>query len=455
LTLRARLTVFYTVVLLVIVTLFGADVWWVEGRIGLRRVDRELEALSSTLVTLVNGELAEASTLQSAAGEAARSVAASGHAIAVIDSEGRLMVATWDDFDWTGAVPRAPTDLAVGTYQTSRGPWRLRLQRRQFGNARAWLAVASSLRDVERQQHEVVETLWLVIPLVLAVAGGGGWWIATLALSPISHMARETLSMTASGDDTLADADRRDELGAFARAFNGLLARVRGALRTQRQFMADASHELRTPITVIRAASDVALSQPVRDEREYRDALTITGDQARRLSRLVDHMLVLARADAGGYAMQRGDLYLDELVDQCCRAVGVLCQEGRVTLQKGRWTEIPFRGDERLLEQLVLNVLQNAVQHTPPGGIVSVDVSLSEQQISIVIVDSGAGIPPEDRERVFERFVRLDPARTGGGAGLGLPIARWIAKAHGGTLTLEQSGPAGSTFSISLPQDCR
>jgi two-component system OmpR family sensor kinase len=451
-TLRARLTAFYTVVLLVVVIGFGADVWWVEGRIGLRRVDRELDALAATFGKIVDGELAESSTLQSAAGEAARSVAASGHAIALIDASGHLMAATGDDFDWTGAVTRASTDLDVRTERTSRGPWRVRLQRRQFGDARAWLAVASSLKDVERQQHEVVETLWVVLPLVLAVAGGGGWWIATLALKPIRHMARETLSMTASGNDTLADGDRRDELGAFARAFNGLLARVRGALRAQRQFMADASHELRTPISVIRAATDVALGQPARDEREYRDALAIVGDQARRLSRLVDSMLVLARADAGGYAMQQGDLYLDELIDQCCRAVGVLCEERRVMLQKGRWPEMPFRGDEHLLEQLVLNVLQNAVQHTPPGGIVRVDVSLGEQQVSIAIVDSGPGIQPEDRERVFERFVRLDPARTGGGAGLGLPIARWIAEAHGGTLTLEESSPKGSTFSITLPR---
>ena len=173
--------------------------------------------------------------------------------------------------------------------------------------------------------------------------------------------------------EDLGPADRSDELGQFARAFNGLVARLRAALQTHRQFMADASHELRTPVSVVRTAAEVTLSRDHRNEGEYREALAIVGDQSRRLGRLVEDMLVLARADAGGRPLRPVDLYLEEMVADCRRAVEVLATERGVTIESGASPEIPFRGDEDLLRQLVVNVLQNAVQHTPPGGAVTVD----------------------------------------------------------------------------------
>jgi two-component system, OmpR family, sensor kinase len=228
------------------------------------------------------------------------------------------------------------------------------------------------------------------------------------------------------------------------------VARLRTALQVQQQFMADASHELRTPVSVMRAAADVSLSSARREESDYRETLAMVGDQTRRLSRLVDNMLILARADAGGYPLRPVDLYLDEVVTDCCRALNALSTERRVTIHAGASPEIPFRGDEDLLHQLVLNVLQNAVQHTVAGGSVSIDIHEDADQISIRVIDDGPGIPAGDQARVFDRFVQLDPSRRGTGTGLGLPIARWIAEAHHGTLVLESSGPSGSTFRISL-----
>src|SRR5207245_170363 len=149
---------------------------------------------------------------------------------------------------------------------------------------------------------------------------------------------------------------------------NAMVARLGAALQTQRQFMADASHELRTPVSVVRTAADVTLNREHRDEAEYREALGIVGGQARQLSRLVDDMLVLARADAGGYPLRAVDLYLDELIGECRRSVDVLATARGVKIRTESLPEIPFRGDEDLLRQLVTNVLQNAVQHTPAGG---------------------------------------------------------------------------------------
>jgi signal transduction histidine kinase len=236
----------------------------------------------------------------------------------------------------------------------------------------------------------------------------------------------------------------------LARAFNGLVARLRTALQTQRQFMADASHELRTPVSVIRSAVDVTLGRERREEAEYREAMTIVGSEARRLGRLVEDMLVLARADAGGYPLQPVTLYLDELVAECRRTLEVLAAERDVALRTTSLPEIPFIGDEELLKRMLMNLVQNAVHHTRSGGAVSITLS-NGSAIALDVTDQGPGIAAVDRERIFDRFVQLDQSRRGSGSGLGLPIARWIAEAHGGSLTLVSTGSAGSTFRVVFP----
>jgi two-component system, OmpR family, sensor kinase len=263
-------------------------------------------------------------------------------------------------------------------------------------------------------------------------------------------MAERAARIPLTGDQDLGESNRSDELGQLARAFNGLVARLRAALQTQRQFMADASHELRTPVSVVRSAADVTLGRDHRDEAEYREALTMIGHEARRLGRLVEDMLVLARADAGGYPLRPVSLYLDELVNDCRRTLDVLAAERNVSVRAQSLAEIPFVGDEELLKRMLVNLVQNAVHHTRAGGVVSIDLS-NGSAIAIDVTDEGPGIAAEDRERIFDRFVQLDRSRRGSGSGLGLPIARWIAEAHGGALTLESSSTTGSRFRVVLP----
>jgi signal transduction histidine kinase len=288
------------------------------------------------------------------------------------------------------------------------------------------------------------------VPIVLLLAGAGGWWLASIALAPITEMAARAVRLPLSGSEDLGQPTRRDELGQLTRAFNGLVARLRAALKAQRQFMADASHELRTPVSIIRSAAEVALSRTERSESEYRETIATTREQALRLGRLVEDMLVLARADAGGYPIHPADLDLDEIVGDCRRAVKVLAGERGVHVQADAGLEVPIRGDADLLRRLLLNLLQNAIQHTPAGGAVTVTTEPSPDMIKLRVSDGGSGIPEPDRSRIFDRFVRLDDARSGKGTGLGLPIAKWIAEAHGGTLVLETSGPGGSTFCATL-----
>jgi signal transduction histidine kinase len=254
----------------------------------------------------------------------------------------------------------------------------------------------------------------------------------------------------------LAAANAEDELGRLAGAFNELLARLEAALSTQRRFMADAAHELRTPISVARTAAEVTLNRQNRPEDEYRDALGIVANQMRRLARIVDDMFLLARADAAGLPAQFAPLYLDELAADCAKEAGMLAAAKQVRVDWQGAGDLETLGDERLLRQMLINLLDNAVRHTPAGGLVRLDLQARPGAFELAVTDSGPGVPETQRERIFERFVRLDESRGAAqGAGLGLPIARVIAEAHGGSLVLSRSDASGSTFLARLPRDQR
>jgi signal transduction histidine kinase len=244
----------------------------------------------------------------------------------------------------------------------------------------------------------------------------------------------------------------RDELGVLGDAFNELLGRLEGALAQQRRFMADASHELRTPVSVARTAIEVGLARSGRPEAEYRDSLRVVEEQMRRLSRLVEDMFTLARADAGPLPLEPGPLYLDELVDCCAAEARLVAESKGVEVRTSAPADVGTMGDERRLRQMLANLLDNAVRHTPSGGSVHVELAVRPGAFEIAVTDGGPGIPEAERERIFERFVRLDASRHArDGAGLGLPIARTIAAAHGGSLVLLHSAPSGSTFLVRLP----
>jgi two-component system OmpR family sensor kinase len=452
LSLRARLTLWYTLALLAALALFGVNLLWGQARLTVRRVDRDLDNLTVTVANVIRDELDEHATLMAGVEEARRNIALAGRAMAVLDEHGLPLAAAWDRLTLPGPLPSATVGRLVWTVDTPGSEWRVHAQPQTFGNTTVVLLVASSLADARREQHEVLEAMQVAIPIVLLLAGGGGFWLASVGLRPITEMARQAALVPLTGTVDLGHADRSDELGQLARAFNALVARLRAALETERQFTADASHELRTPVSVIRAAAEVALSQDRREESEYRESLGIVRDQARRLSRLVEHMLVLTRADAGGYLLRPVDLYLNEIAHECGRALRALSAERRVTIDTGRGPDIPFSGDEDLLRQMILNVLQNAVQHTPAGGTASIAIQQDAEGFAIRVTDTGHGIAAGDQARIFDRFVQLDPSRRSEGTGLGLPIARWIAEAHRGTLVVERSDPSGSTFRIWLPR---
>lgn len=447
--LRVRLTLWYTFALVVIIALLAADVLWVLGRIGMRRVDRELDDLIGTAAHVLTSELQEGNTVQSAAREATTTLAARGRALLVLDARGGALAESGGPLRLPSA--GAPAPPATWTDRDGLIPRRVRVQRVKAGPTVVTVLAATAIQDMTRERREVEEAMVVGIPIALLLATGGGLWIAAIGLRPVTAMAARATQLAPNGLEDLGQTDRRDELGQLATAFNGLVARLRAALQTQRQFMADASHELRTPVSVIRTAAEVSLAREGRPEADYRQTLVIVRDEARRVGHLVGDMLMLARADAGGYRPRVSPLYFDEVLAECERAVSVLAADRHVVVASTPTPEFSVSGDEELLRQLVLNILQNAVQHTPAGGVVRVDACAVAGQVEVRVTDAGPGIAPADWERIFDRFVQIDPARRRAGSGLGLPIARWAAAVHHGTVHVERSDASGTTFLITLP----
>ena len=316
------------------------------------------------------------------------------------------------------------------------------------------MVVGSPLEPTDEELESLRAVLAYVVPIALLLAGAGGWFLARQSLAPVAAMVERARKIGVEDlSARLPVANPRDELGRLAATFNDLLTRLEASLVQQRQFMADASHELRTPVTTSRTAAAVALQQPHRNEAEYRETLAIIEQQTARLSRIVEDMFTLARADAGSYPVRRTLMYLDEVADDAVRAARVLADTKQVSIELATLQSASFTGDEELVRRLIGNLLDNAVRHTPPHRVVQVNLTRESGRYVLSVTDAGEGVAPGIQAHIFERFFRGDAARTSsdGGAGLGLALARWVARAHGGDLTLVSSSPRGTTFSAVLP----
>lgn len=457
LSLRARLTLWYGLVLLAVLLVAGVGVVWLHSTLSVARVDSQLRDAAATVTALVRAEFEEADreagserALSGRAQEALKDLELPGTGVAILSRDGSVLttrvfgVPTLPQGGLTSAV--APAGFA--SHQGLRIHQQIQHSQPEDFQVVTWI----SLAGYEREHATLVRALWLGVPLALLAATIGGWIVGRHGLRPLTAMARQAETITADRPDgRLWQSPRRDELAQLASAFNALLDRLAGALRVQRQFMADASHQLRTPVSIARTAAQVTLSAPQRTDEEYREALAVVATQTRRLTEMIERMFTLALADVNARPLQLSDFYLDELVHECAGAAGILAAERRLIVRADSPREVPFRGDEGLLRQMIMNLVENAVRHTPPQGTVDLSLSARNGEVRIAVCDAGGGIPPADQTRIFERFVRLETAESAGGGGLGLPIARWVAEAHRGSLRLESSSAAGSCFVVTLP----
>jgi two-component system OmpR family sensor kinase len=319
------------------------------------------------------------------------------------------------------------------------------------------VVVARDLSEQADRLESAARAVFFGIPLALIVAAAGGYLLARKSFAPVTTMSLKARQIGAETlDERIEIGNERDELGFLAATLNGLLERLQLAFESQRRFMADASHELRTPIAIIQGEADVALARD-RDAADYRESIEVMQRAARKLTRIVQNLFLLARGDAGRYPISMSRFYLGEVVADCIRGMRSVAQARGVELSCSASEDIVIVADEELIHRLVLNLVENAVKFTPGGGKVHVDVHAGGGNCTIRVADTGPGIAPADQSRIFERFFRGDRARPqdAGGAGLGLPIARWIAEVHGGELRLEHSDAQGTVFLAVLPLDRR
>jgi heavy metal sensor kinase len=463
---RTRLTLWYVGVLAAVLVLFAVGVYGFFAQSLYDRADSELRVVQQVAVTSLEKDAEEGDSVEVSAETTARELLNPPQRVTIYDGAGRLLADNAIDEDEPPLPPPGrgePGEVVVYTVPEEAGDDDLLLVAAQLvaiaQGDREFVVVASQpLEPITDELDTIWNALAYSIPVALALAGIGGWYLARRSLAPAVAMSEEARRIGAEDlRRRLPVANPRDELGRLATNFNELLGRLHEAFWLQRQFMADASHELRTPLSVVGTAVEVTLEKEGRSEAEYREALELVGEQNRRLARTVEDMFTLARADAGRYPLRREGFYLDETVEEAARAARVLGSRRGVDVTSEAFGEAPFAGDEDLVRQMVMNLLDNAVKHTPEGGSVRATLARNARRYVLTVEDTGSGIPAEARPHVFERFYRVDRARSraeataGGGAGLGLPIARWIAEAHGGALDLARSDERGTAFRVTLP----
>ena len=311
--------------------------------------------------------------------------------------------------------------------------------------------------DEESIWHSVDELLAasvVVLPLTLVLAGFAGYALARRALLPLQTMAARAAAITSERlDERLPVDNPMDEIGQLARVFNSTLTRLEQSFKQLRQFTSDASHELRTPLTAMRSVGEVAL-QENGTAAQYRDVIGSMLEEVNRLTRLIDSLLTMSRADANAVQFHTSTFPVYEIVTEAAALLQVLVEEKAQTMVVSGDRRASVQGDRLFLRQALVNLLHNAVKYSPEGGTIAVNIHTGVgSHVVIEVRDSGPGIAAEDLDKVFDRFYRVDKSRSRdlGGAGLGLAIAQWAVQAHHGTIEVDSTEGEGSTFRITLP----
>jgi len=314
-------------------------------------------------------------------------------------------------------------------------------------------AATSPEARVEQQLDEILLVLALGLPVVVALAGAGGYLMARRALAPIDQLAAASRRITADRlHERLTVPNAHDEIGRLAAVVNETFGRLESSFDQLRRFTADASHELRTPLSVIRGIGELGLRE-TRTPAEYKEAMGSMLEEVDRLTRLVDTLLQLSRGDAGMLRLSRDVVDLADLAREVAASLNLLAEERRQRLDVAAAASVGVLADRCVLRDAVTNLVDNAIKYSPAGSTIRIHVDGGPERATLTVADEGAGIAPEHRDRIFDRFYRIDEARSRemGGAGLGLAIAKWAVEANGGQIALEPAG-TGSVFRISLPR---
>ena len=446
---RTRLMLWYAGVLGLSLIAFALLAYYAAAAIFHQRQDESLRSTAQTVASAYVEELAEQHSLAKAGEVVLLELTFPNRYVEVIDNAGQPIAWSKNLTGKTFALPSV--NSGVVTVDGLRAAVVPLSADQNLGFA----VVAEPLSVIEDGLRELRRNFFAGVPLVLLLASAGGYFLARKSLAPIASMNSQTQRISAENLSQRLDVTSpRDELGRLATTINDLLARLESSFSEQQRFIADASHELRTPLAVLRGETEVALAKQ-RTADEYQESLSLIQEEAERLSRIVEDLFILARQPIDAPAtLMRERVSLNETVKDCARAAHVLAtRKGvRLTTQNDA-PPINLSGDKELITRMILNLLDNAVKYTPAGGEISLALRRQNGNAELTVRDTGIGIAEADRQRIFDRFYRVDKARSRslGGAGLGLSIVRWIVEVHGGDIRIDSAPGHGSTFTVDLP----
>ena len=411
--LRLRLTLWYVGIFLSILGLLGGGLFIAVSHRVSRQLDASLRAATSALIQAARVRETEQARATGLVADAVDELHIPDRSLYLFDLAGRPIkpdaAADWirDAAREAARIGWADRDFETATDHI------VRLHAERFAGAadRPYVAaVVADRLELDEEYASLIRAFAAAAVIALLLVAGSGYVLVRKSTTPIEQ-----------------------------------------SMDHMRRFMADAAHELRTPVTLLRTRAEVALGQ---DREATRDAATFgaIARESARLGDIVGELLTLARADAGERAITRESLYVDDVAAEAVDAVRALAEHRRIQLEVGGFEEARISGDAALVRQLLVIVLDNAVKFTPAGGHVRLDVAAQDGCASVVVADTGVGIPPEQLPRVFERFYRGEPSRhQANGAGLGLAIARWIAEAHGARIEIGSTPGSGTRVTISFP----
>ena len=439
---RRRLTLWYTMALAFIILIFSVSVYvFVKGRL-FRQLDQQLDREFSVIsgeITEEPGDLRE------------------------LDPDGSTRL--FQLVQGTKVLFRSDAYLKAGLPEQVFGPEiKYRILRsgsgKRFRSATGVLANGSLLTVVLDEEtvwkalHTLFMILALALPIALALAAVGGYVMASRLLKPVAAMAQKADKISAENlSERLPVENPQDEFGKLAGVFNQTLARLQDAFERLQRFTADASHELRTPLTALQSVGEVALQENL-DAEAYRDRIGSMLEETAHLTRLVESLLLLTRADSGRLLLNRKEQNVTAIVERAVDDMRVMAEEKSQSLTTDLAGDIWVSVDEDTFRRALVNIIDNAIKYTPQGGALAVRMMERATGIVIEVSDSGPGIAAEHQAKIFDRFYRVDKdrSRDAGGTGLGLAIAKWAVEANGGRLELENRTPHGSTFRIVLPK---
>jgi heavy metal sensor kinase len=446
-----RLLIIYTLIFSVAYILFAVLVYWLPRNQVLAEIDEDLQALASEVST-ASTVLGPGRTLRVPLPDDLATLQTASTFLIILDREQEVVVQSNNMSGYNKVLD--PDGL--GWQETSHLVQHEGAQLRVFtkpifsadGRLIGHIQVARLLDNFEIFNEVLARVLLFGLTAALFS------WLAAVLLTPslfrpLDDIATVARQITRADDLSrrVPHANRADEIGELARSFNQTLERLERLFRSQQRFLADVSHELRTPLTSVRGNLDL-----MRRMGEYDpDSMDVIQEEMERMTRLVGDLLLLARADSGGLPLQRERVELDNVLFEVHRQVDRLVKS--VELELTDVDQVSVLGDADRLKQLTLNLVDNAIKYTPAGGTVKLSLSKQNGWAHLSISDTGIGIPPEDLPHVFDRFYRVDKARTRslGGSGLGLAIAKWIVQAHGGGIQVNSRVGEGTTFTVTLP----